>query len=196
MAVWLSCMCGILIRQRPLVISFDAPLCTQVDFQTRACSAHSHSTMLAFCSSEGSHASPHYLLSPPVMAVCYYGDRPCNPARGRVRGAGWENKSAIDVGRFLREGGEEGSVSDEGGNGRRRGELKKDIKVKVSGAATNITNFTTVPQEIIWCCTAGFIITSCCWQTLCVPWLHLTLPLHMLALAYWAFLYKISYCQS
>ncbi len=65
----------------------------------RACSAHSHSIVLAFCSPRGSHASPHYLLSPPVMAVCYYGDRPCTPLEGEaaVKGAGWE-KSAWDDG--------------------------------------------------------------------------------------------------
>ena len=74
------------------------PVC-RVTLYKRACSAHSHSIVLAFCSPRGSHASPHYLLSPPVMAVCYYGDRPCTPLEGEagVKGAGWE-KSARDDG--------------------------------------------------------------------------------------------------
>lgn len=50
----------------------------------RVCSAHFHSIVLAFCSPRGSHASLHYLLSPPVMAVCYYGNRPCSPLEREV----------------------------------------------------------------------------------------------------------------
>lgn len=77
------------------MISFNelnVPTAQRVTFCRRACSAHSHSIVLAFCSPRGSHASPHYLLSPPVMAVCFYGNRPCTPLKGEaaVQGAEWE----------------------------------------------------------------------------------------------------------
>lgn len=49
--------------------------------------AHSDSIVSAFRSHRGCHASLHYLLSPPVKAVCFYGDGPCCPLEDRgIRG--------------------------------------------------------------------------------------------------------------
>lgn len=47
---------------------------------------HSHSIAPAFRSPTGSHALPHYLLSPPVTAVCFYGDRPLKGGRSTAPG--------------------------------------------------------------------------------------------------------------
>lgn len=43
--------------------------------------ADSDSIVSACCGHRGCHASLHYLLSPPVMAVCFYGDGPCFPLK-------------------------------------------------------------------------------------------------------------------
>ena len=104
----------------------------RVTLYTRACSAHSHSIVLAFCSPRGSHASPHYLLSPPVTAVCYYGDRPCTPLEGEaaVKGVRWE-KSAWDDGQGRERKVKKGSVSDEGRNWGWRSQSEKEAEVKV-----------------------------------------------------------------
>lgn len=76
----------------PLMIESNVHPAQRMTFRRTARSAHSHSIVLASCSPRGSHASPHYLLSPPVMAVCFYGNRPCTPLKGEaaVKGAEWE----------------------------------------------------------------------------------------------------------
>lgn len=53
--------------------------------------ADSDSIVSACCGHRGCHASLHYLLSPPVMAVCFYGDGPCFPLNEE-----WKEQRGVD----------------------------------------------------------------------------------------------------
>lgn len=63
--------------------------------------AHSDSIVSACRGHRGCHASLHYLLAPPVMAVCFYGDGPCCPLKEE-----WKEQSGQDDGQAVREEGE------------------------------------------------------------------------------------------
>lgn len=119
MALWLCYTCRIQIRHGPLWLAAlmnwkctphaGGTLCKS---SSSSRSAHSHSIVLAFCSRSGSHASAHYLLSPPVTAVCYYGDRPCTPLEAAPAATGEHKTTRWWTGQSQE--GEKGSVSDEG----------------------------------------------------------------------------------
>lgn len=79
--------------------------------------AHSDSIVSACRGHRGCHASLHYLLAPPVMAVCFYGDGPCGPLKEE-----WKEQSGQDDGQAVRkEGAKKRRVSEEGrATGRRK----------------------------------------------------------------------------
>lgn len=71
--------------------------------------AHSDSIVSACRGHRGCHASLHYLLSPPVMAVCFYGDGPCSPLKEE-----WKEQSGVDGVMDRRQGGWWKKGSEEG----------------------------------------------------------------------------------